>query len=330
MSDLSPTPAFRCTNPRCYRVGTQVPAATGAVCRWPESCARPRPNAFATPPPMPTPGFASPPPPLPRPAAVPVPLPVRPLSRPTWGGCLLRALGLVAVLVVVRGCFGALNRRESPPAPSVAPAPTLRRTVEGLSTPEPTPRRSGAYSPTPDATPSLFSPSRLLTPTPTATPAATVFFFSPVRTPVPVPTISANRYAPYQHRGAEYRLLLPAAWVGQLVTLDNGDKVLCQTADHKRMQLRVRNDPRTVQELYNFYAAEHTADDPDKRNDYTRPPRNGDWFVVSGSNRGRGYYIKGVKRGGRFLFLGIEYDENGPNTMSREDIETISRSFPNG
>ncbi len=317
MPDASHTPAFRCTNPRCYRVGTQVPAATGSVCRWPDSCARPQPNAFATPT-LPTKA----PPPLPRPTTggVPVSLPGSRTFWQKWRGCLLPVFVVVAVVVLLRNCVSPPTRQENRPVPPATPTSTPYRTVESSPTPDPTLRRFGA------------SPAPTSTPTPAATlffdtPLPTPFFIPPARTPTPTPP--ANHYTLYEHPRHQYSVWLPPDWLTLLNPKENGDRLECLTRDGKQLLILVRNTPRSLQELYQQHAAEHTLHDPLKTNDYAviKPDKN--WFVVSGYNGPRGYYIKGYKRGNVFLFLALEYDQHGPNVISDDDIKKISRSFPN-
>jgi hypothetical protein len=64
---------------------------------------------------------------------------------------------------------------------------------------------------------------------------------------------------------------------------------------------------RPLAKIYSESASEHTAAEPEKVVDY-KVLRDG-WFVVSGRNGPRGFYVKGVLKQQTLLLMCLEYDE---------------------
>jgi len=81
---------------------------------------------------------------------------------------------------------------------------------------------------------------------------------------------------------------------------------------------------RTLAKIYSESATEHTAADPGKVVDY-KVLRNG-WFVVSGHNGPRGFYVKGVLRQQTLLLMCLEYGEKDC-PLTGEDISIMARAF---
>ena len=93
-----------------------------------------------------------------------------------------------------------------------------------------------------------------------------------------------------------------------------------------KLLLLGKHNPRshTLAKIYSEWAAEHTAADPGKVVDYK--VLRDDWFVVSGRDGPRGFYVKGVLRQETLLLMCLEYDEQDC-PLTEQDIGIMSRSF---
>jgi hypothetical protein len=110
-------------------------------------------------------------------------------------------------------------------------------------------------------------------------------------------------------------------------TPSSTDRALFVSADGRtRLLLLGKSNPRgrTLAKIYSEWATEHTAADPGKVVDY-KVLRDG-WFVVSGHDGPRGFYVKGVLRQQTLLLMCLEYDEQDC-PLSGEDISVMARSF---
>jgi hypothetical protein len=80
----------------------------------------------------------------------------------------------------------------------------------------------------------------------------------------------------------------------------------------------------SLADLYREWSAERTKERPTKVVPYKI--LKGNWFVSSGDERGRGFYVKCVSRGQYLISMLLEYDEeNCP--ISKETFTAMSRSF---
>jgi len=105
------------------------------------------------------------------------------------------------------------------------------------------------------------------------------------------------------------------------------DRALFVSQDGQtRLLLLGKHNPRdrTLAKIYSEWAAEHTATDPGKVVDY-KVLRDG-WFVVSGHDGPRGFYVKGVLRQPTLLLMCLEYDEQD-SPLTEQDISVMVRSF---
>jgi hypothetical protein len=110
-------------------------------------------------------------------------------------------------------------------------------------------------------------------------------------------------------------------------TPSSTDRALFVSADGRtKLLLLGKHNPRdrTLAKIYSEWAAEHTATDPGKAVDY-KVLRDG-WFIVSGHDGARGFYVKGVLRQPTLLLMCLEYDEQDC-PLTEQDISVMARSF---
>jgi hypothetical protein len=110
-------------------------------------------------------------------------------------------------------------------------------------------------------------------------------------------------------------------------TSSSADRALFVSADGRtRLLLLGKYNPRgrTLAKIYSEWAAEHTATDPGKVVDY-KVLRDG-WFVVSGHDGPRGFYVKGLLRQQTLLLMCLEYDEQDC-PLTEQDISVMARAF---
>jgi hypothetical protein len=84
------------------------------------------------------------------------------------------------------------------------------------------------------------------------------------------------------------------------------------------------NSPLRLRDSYQQWTAQHTKAEPVKTVDYKI--LRDDWFVVSGQNSGRGFYIKALAKRDALAFMYFECDENH-YPVSKETLTAMSRSF---
>lgn len=157
---------------------------------------------------------------------------------------------------------------------------------------------------------------------PASTPAATAT--------ATVPELSQagkTQFARYTNTKYKFSAAVPSNVFVKTETPSSNDRALFVSEDGrtKLLLLGKANPPgRTLAKIYSEWATEHTLKDPGKVVDY-KVLRDG-WFVVSGNDGPRGFYVKGVLRQQTLLLMCLEYDEqNCP--LSGQDIGTMARSF---
>jgi hypothetical protein len=125
-----------------------------------------------------------------------------------------------------------------------------------------------------------------------------------------------------------YSVMVPAILASNLREEPSGDEASATSSDGRtKLLLRVKRGVGTLKSLYRQWTAEHTAKDPGKVVDYKTLRNN--WFVVSGFDGPRVYYVKVVVRGSEALFMCLEYDRVGGN-ITPDMLTTMSRSFTGG
>ena len=88
--------------------------------------------------------------------------------------------------------------------------------------------------------------------------------------------------------------------------------------------VRQNTDGEMFNKLYQEWMAEHTKTRPNKTVHYRVLRDN--WFVVSGTEGERGFYVKGVKKGKLVVMISLDYVENA-SPLKTETLLMMSRSF---
>jgi hypothetical protein len=137
---------------------------------------------------------------------------------------------------------------------------------------------------------------------------------------------SRGKYLRYVNPTYNFAALVPSG-VFVNTEKETANRVLLSSQDGrtKLLLLSERNSPRrNATQLYQQWAREHTKEDPNKVVNYKVQKQN--WFVVSGRNGDRGYYVKGILRGDRVLYMCLEYDEDN-SPLDDETVTEMSRAF---
>jgi|GEM_PF-2130241 len=85
-----------------------------------------------------------------------------------------------------------------------------------------------------------------------------------------------------------------------------------------------RTGGRSLSAIYGEWSAQHTTGQPNKIVHYK--VMKGNWFVVSGVEGERGYYLKGVQKGPVVVFMSLQYDENS-SPLQDETLSAMSHAF---
>jgi hypothetical protein len=145
-----------------------------------------------------------------------------------------------------------------------------------------------------------------------------------------VPEISKAAKTPFmRYTNPKYKFsaAVPSNVFVKNETPSSTDRALFVSADGRtKLLLLGKYNPRsrTLAKIYSEWATEHTATDPGKVVDY-KVLRDG-WFVVSGHDGPRGFYVKGVLREPTLLLMCLEYDEQDC-PLTGEDISVMARAF---
>ena len=138
-------------------------------------------------------------------------------------------------------------------------------------------------------------------------------------------TNSDGSYTLYTNRKYSYSVVVPPVLASALQENASGDRVTATSNDGRiKLLMRVKGDVGAAETQYKQWTAEHTVKDPGKVVEYKT--LHGNWFVVSGHDGPRGYYVKVVVRGSESLFLCLEYDEAQSNDLGKM-LTKMSRSF---
>jgi hypothetical protein len=153
--------------------------------------------------------------------------------------------------------------------------------------------------------------------------------------PAPTATMSApgisiatkTRFTRYVNPKYKFSAAVPSDVFVKNETPSSTDRALFVSADGRtKLLLLAKGNPRdhTLTKIYSEWAAEHTATDPGKVVDY-KVLRDG-WFVVSGHDGPRGFYVKGLLRQQTLLLMCLEYDEQDC-PLTEQDISVMARAF---
>ena len=157
---------------------------------------------------------------------------------------------------------------------------------------------------------------------PAMTPAAT-----PIASVPEMSQAGKTQFMRYTNTKYKFSAAVPSNVFVRNETPSSNDRALFGSQDGRTKLLllgKVNPPGRTLAKIYSEWATEHTPKDPGKVVDY-KVLRDG-WFVVSGYDGPRGFYVKGVLRQQILLLLCLEYDEqNCP--LSEQDIGVMARSF---
>jgi hypothetical protein len=136
-----------------------------------------------------------------------------------------------------------------------------------------------------------------------------------------------TRFTRYTNPKYRFSAAVPSNVFVKNETPASNDRALFVSQDGRtKLLLLGKYSPpsRTLATIYSEWATEHTAADPGKIVDY-KVLRDG-WFVVSGQDGPRGFYVKGVLRQQTLLLMCLEYDEQDC-PLTEQDIGTMARSF---
>ena len=135
------------------------------------------------------------------------------------------------------------------------------------------------------------------------------------------------KFARYTNAAYRFSALVPTNVFVRNEAPSSNDRALYVSRDSRtRLLLLARhNSPdRTLAKIYSEWTAEHTKTDPGKVVQYK--VLRDHWFVVSGQNSSRGFYVKVVLRGDVLLLMCLEYEE-GDCPLSAKDIAVMSDAF---
>jgi S1-C subfamily serine protease len=141
------------------------------------------------------------------------------------------------------------------------------------------------------------------------------------------PGSAKTEFVRYTNPYYNFSAVAPANVFVKNETPSSNDRALFVSQDGRtKLLLLGKHNPRsqTLAKIYSEWAAEHTAADPGKVVDY-KVLRDG-WFVVSGRDGSRGFYVKGVLRQETLLLMCLEYDAED-DVLTEQDITIMSRSF---
>jgi serine/threonine protein kinase len=153
-----------------------------------------------------------------------------------------------------------------------------------------------------------------------------------VSTPVPSSDSSAEspsdqRLTKFTHEKYGYTVLIPATVFPQPPDQPNDEHAVFTSTDGKtRMELTVEKaiPNRKLADGYKEWTSDRTKEHPHRVVAYKVLKSN--WFVVSGDEDGRGFYLKCVERGQYFISMLLEYDEEAC-PIWQDTFTAMSRSF---
>jgi hypothetical protein len=162
------------------------------------------------------------------------------------------------------------------------------------------------------------------TPTPILTQTS-----SPSEGPSPTPAVdqsNTSKLLRFINKKYGFSALIPTAIFANAPETSDLERNLFFSTDKQTiLHLFVEHSARPLKEIYQQWAAEHTPSQPRKIVHYKVFRDN--WFVASGTDGERGFYIKGVKKGdGIVIFMYLQYNENTA-PFSKDTFNAMSRGF---
>jgi hypothetical protein len=151
--------------------------------------------------------------------------------------------------------------------------------------------------------------------------------------PSPTPTrddeVSGSGLTRYTNTQYQFSALVPTnVFVRKQLSPANDRAVFSSSDGRAKLELFAqKRSTRTFSQIFQDYAAEHTRKYPDKVVDYKIERDN--WFVVSGHNGSRKFYVKTVLRSDSILYMYLEYDEANP-PVTGETLSTMTSQFDGG
>jgi serine/threonine protein kinase len=140
-------------------------------------------------------------------------------------------------------------------------------------------------------------------------------------------TASDQRLTKFTHNKYAYTALVPNAVFPSPPEQSDDEHVAFTSLDGRtRLQFIVENATPThkLANAYREWSSERTPKHPNRAVLYK--VLKGTWFVVSGDEQGRGFYLKCVARDRHLILMLLEYDEeNCP--ISKESFAAMSRGF---
>jgi serine/threonine protein kinase len=138
---------------------------------------------------------------------------------------------------------------------------------------------------------------------------------------------SDQRLAKFTHEKYAFTVLVPATVFPQPPDQPNDEHAMFTSANGKtRMELTVEKATpnRKLADVYKERTSERTREHPHRVVAYK--VLKSTWFVVSGDEAGRGYYLKCIARGQHFISMFLEYDEEDC-PISEDTFTAMSRAF---
>ena len=124
-----------------------------------------------------------------------------------------------------------------------------------------------------------------------------------------------------------FSALIPAEVFPDAARPSDTDRTAFSSANGRttlNLLARQNTDGTAFNRLYQDWIAEHTQARPNKKVHYK--VLKDSWFVVSGIEGERGFYVKGVKKGNLVVLMSLDYDENA-SPLQTETLLVMSRSF---
>jgi serine/threonine protein kinase len=157
---------------------------------------------------------------------------------------------------------------------------------------------------------------------------------SPTAAATPVPSsdssaesASDQRLTKFTHEKYGYTVLIPTTVFPQPPDQPNDEHAVFTSTDGKtRMELTVEKaiPNRKLADGYEEWTSDRTKEHPHRVVAYK--VLKSTWFVVSGDEDGRGFYLKCVGRGQYFISMLLEYDEEAC-PIWQDTFTAMSRSF---
>lgn len=129
-----------------------------------------------------------------------------------------------------------------------------------------------------------------------------------------------------QNKTYGFSVLVPADIFPEAAHSSDTDQTLFSSPDGKTtLKLLVQDlSNQTMEAVYQGWSAEHTRTQPNKKVHYK--VLRAKWFVASGIDGNRGFYVKGVKKGNLLIMMSLDYDENA-SPLKTETLLKMVQNF---